>query len=186
MNHRWSSVAAACLFAALLFPAPVPAKNSAPQTKPRASDALRAEVQKFVKAYVEAQNRLDASAMMEMVSRNPEVASITMGEVLRGWDAIRDDVDEMVGSNDDMTIALGTIEVVPLGSGFVLAFAPCSIAYTDDEGPVQTRGALTLVLEKSSGRWKVLHEHASIQVPDDEEEDGGPDPADALPTARRR
>jgi ketosteroid isomerase-like protein len=186
MNHRLSSVAAAAfLGAALLFSAPVLARNTAPQAKPHSSEALRSEVQKFVKAYVEAENRLDASAMMEMVSRDPEVASITMGEVLRGWDAIRDDVDDMVGSNDDMTIALGTIEVVPLGSGYVLAFAPCSIAYTDEEGPVQTRGALSLVLEKSSGHWKVLHEHASIQVPDDEEDDNGPDPANALPAARR-
>jgi ketosteroid isomerase-like protein len=187
MNHRLSCVAAAAILgAAWLFPAPVLARNAAPQAKPHASEALRSEVQKFVKAYVEAENRLDASAMMEMVSRDPAVASITMGEVLRGWDAIRDDVDDMVGSNDDMTIALGTIEVVPLGSGYVLAFAPCSIAYTDEEGPVQTRGALSLVLEKTSGHWKVLHEHASIQVPDDEEDDDGPDPANALPAARRR
>ena len=186
MKHRMSTVAAAAFLpAALLFAPPAAARNAAPQTKPHASDALRSEVQKFVKAYVEAQNKLDASAMMDMVSRDPAVASITMGELLRGWEAIRDDVDDMVGSNDDMTIALGTIEVVPLGSGFVLAFAPCSISYTDDEGPVQTRGALSLVLEKSSGRWKVLHEHASIQVPD-EEDDDGPDPADAMPAVRRR
>jgi ketosteroid isomerase-like protein len=185
MKHRFSAAAAAALLgAALLSPAPARARNTAPPSKPHASDALRSEVQKFVKAYVEAQNKLDASAMMEMVSRDPSVASITMGEVLRGWDAIRDDVDEMVGSNDDMTIALGTIDVVPLGSGFVLAFAPCSIAYTDDEGPVQTRGALSLVLEKSSGHWKVLHEHASIQVPDDDQDDG-PDPADAMPAVHR-
>ena len=26
-------------------------------------------------------------------------------------------------------------------------------------------GALTLVIEKSSGKWKVLHEHVSLQFP---------------------
>lgn len=186
MNHRVSKIAAGALVGlALLAAAPARGRNATPQAKPHVSDALRTEVQKFVKAYVEAQNKLDASAMMDMVSRDPSVASITMGEVLRGWDAIRDDVDEMVGSNDDMTIALGNIDVVPLGSGFVLAFAPCSISYTDDEGPVQTRGALSLVLEKSSGHWKVLHEHASIQVPEDDGDDDGPDAKDAMPAVHR-
>ena len=29
----------------------------------------------------------------------------------------------------------------------------------------QMRAAMTLVLEKSSGKWKVLHEHDSLQFP---------------------
>ena len=81
-----------------------------------------------------------------------------------------------------MRIALGTIEVVPLGPIHVLAFAPCVITLRDESGEDQLRGALSLVLEKSTGKWKVLHGHASVRVPEDDEEDpeeGG----DTLPAA---
>jgi len=33
------------------------------------------------------------------------------------------------------------------------------------ENQAQMRMAMTLVLEKSSGKWKVLHEHDSLQFP---------------------
>ena len=138
-----------------------------PPPKPSA-DSVRSDVQGFVKTYVDVQNKFDASATMELVSRKPGVASIVMGEITRGWDAIRDDVDSTIGSEGRLKLALGTIDVNPLGSGFALAFAPCTITVITDSGELQLKGALTLVLEKSSGKWKVLHEHASVQLPDAE------------------
>jgi ketosteroid isomerase-like protein len=137
---------------------------AAPPSKPSV-EAVRADVQGVVKAYVEAQNKVDASAIMEMVSKSPGVASISMGEITRGWEAIRNDVDSTVGSEGQAKIALGTIDVNQLGSGFALAFAPCTITFAPEQGGLQLRGALTLVLEKSGVNWKVLHEHASAQLP---------------------
>jgi ketosteroid isomerase-like protein len=138
-----------------------------PPPKPSAESA-RSDVQGFVKTYVEVQNKFDASATMELVSRKSGVASIAMGEISRGWDAIRDDVDSTVGSEGRLKLDLGTIDVNPLGSGYALAFAPCTITVVTDGGELQLRGALTLVLEKSTGKWKVLHEHISVQLPDAE------------------
>ena len=129
------------------------------------SDATRADVQAFVKAYVEAENKGDASAIMDMISKNADVASITMGEITRGWDGIRDEVDAMTGAVERVQVAVGTIEVSQLGTNFALAFAPCTISLSASaEGP-QLRGALTLVLEKSGKAWKILHEHTSAHPP---------------------
>ncbi len=141
--------------------------GAAPPAAPTADD-LRADVQAFVKAYVEAQNKADASAIMEMVSKSPGVASIAMGEITRGWEGIRTEADAMVGSEGQFKMAVGTIDVNQLGSAFALAFAPCTITMVLEQGSVQVRGALTVVLEKSAGKWKVLHEHASAQLPTEE------------------
>ena len=43
------------------------------------------------------------------------------------------------------------------------------------ESQAQMRGAMTLVLEKSSGRWRVLHEHDSLQFPQGDFPDGAAD-----------
>jgi ketosteroid isomerase-like protein len=132
------------------------------------ADALRADVQAFVKAYVDAQNKVDASAVMEMTSKRAGVASISMGDITRGWEAIRTDMDSMVGAEGQITMALGTIDVSPLGTGFALAFAPCTITMVSVHGRIQMHGAFTVVLEKAAGKWKVFHEHSSIQLPSED------------------
>jgi len=144
------------------------ASLGASPAKTSKSDAARAEVQAFVKAYVEAENKGDASAIMEMISKNADVASVTMGEITRGWDGIRDDVDAMTGAPEKVQVTLGTIEVIPLGTNFALTFAPCTITSSAAAEGLQLRGALTLVLEKSGKAWKILHEHTSAQPPPDE------------------
>ena len=144
------------------------ASLGASPAKTSKSDAARAEVQAFVKAYVEAENKGDASAIMEMISKSTDVASVTMGEITRGWDGIRDDVDAMTGAEEKVQVTLGTIEVTPLGTNFALAFAPCTITSSAAAEGLQLRGALTLVLEKSGKAWKILHEHTSAQPPPDE------------------
>lgn len=131
-----------------------------------ANQALRNQVREFVKAYIDAQNRVDASALVDMISRKPGVSAITMGEIVRGWEAIRADVDSAVGSEGQMKISLGSIDVESLGPNFALAFAPCTLTVHTAVGDIQLRGAVTLVLEKTTGKWKVLHDHSSAQLPE--------------------
>ena len=121
-----------------------------------------------MKAYVEAQNKVDANALMEMVSQRPGVASISLGEITRGWDGIRTAVDDMIGSEGVFKISLGTTDVETLGPSFVLVYAPCTITAALEGEPVQYRGAASLVLEKTSGKWKVFHEHSSVELPEAE------------------
>jgi ketosteroid isomerase-like protein len=40
-----------------------------------------------------------------------------------------------------------------------------SVDLAAGDNQAQLRGAMTLVLEKSSGKWKVLHEHDSLHFP---------------------
>jgi len=133
-------------------------------------DSSRAEVQQFVKSYVEAQNRADATAMMEMFIRKPAASSINEGRLMHGWEAIRDAADEMAGAEGSFKLALGTMEIASLGAGNALVVAPFTLTVGSDDGSTQIHGALTLVLEKAGGKWKIIHEHQSAQPPDEDED----------------
>ncbi|PYT17911.1 MAG: hypothetical protein DMF51_01320 [Acidobacteria bacterium] len=97
----------------------------------------RVEIEQFVRTYVEANNATDPDAVMDLMSRRPDVSSVTMGAVARGPDAIRRETGTLAGIQGSHRMGLNS----------------------------DLHGALTLVIEKSSGKWKVLHEHVSLQFP---------------------
>ncbi len=128
-------------------------------------DGLVTEIRKVVHAYVDANNRADLGAMMEMFSRKGGVVSIGDGKIARGWDAIRSEANKLVAFRDRYKIFLGTVDVTFLGTGYALAVAPYTITLLIEESAnVRIRGALTLVLDNSSGTWKIMHEHSSSAV----------------------
>ncbi|HEX7078278.1 MAG TPA: nuclear transport factor 2 family protein [Candidatus Eisenbacteria bacterium] len=161
--------------------APAPAgKTSTTAKAPRGAEAARAEVQAFVKGYIDAANRADVTAMMEMVSRRPDVSSVTDGVITRGWESIREDNDQFAGKEGTYKFSLGSIDVTPLGPGFALAVAPVAVTVVTDQDTLQADSALSLVLEKSAGKWKIVHEHMSGQEPEGDQDldngDGEGDP----------
>ncbi len=125
----------------------------------------RDEVQRFVLAYIDASNGADPAAAMNLISRRPEVSTAEMGTISRGWEAIHAEVDKLAGTPGTHEVSLGTMDITALGPGYVLVVASMSIDLAIGDHQAQMRGAMTLVLEKSSGRWKVLHEHDSLQFP---------------------
>ena len=126
-------------------------------------DAMRTEVQQVVRAYVDANNKADVTAMMEMMSRAPGVSSVNDGSITRGWDAIRTANDAVVGKVSGYNMAFGSIDVLPVGATTALVVAPVTITVTAGERSSQESGAMTLVLEKSDKSWKIIHEHYSSQ-----------------------
>lgn len=151
-----SRVLACLVVASLLATAALAAEGAA---------SPRNEVRQLVRAYVDAQSKPDATAVLDMVSHKASVTSIEMGRITRGWDTIRMQVDEGIGSPFNAKMTLGVVDVEVLGSAHALAVAPFSATISTPQGEIQVHGALTLVVEKSGGAWKVLHEHSSVQVP---------------------
>jgi len=157
-RRRWSMERALILIVGLACLAPSMA------VAPRPDDVVT-EVRKVVHAYVDANSRADVNVMMEMVSRTAGVVSIGDGKIARGWDAIRSEANKLVGFQDRYQILLGPVDVSGLGTRHALAVAPYTITLLTEEGAkVKVRGALTLVLEKTSGAWKIMHEHSSSAV----------------------
>ena len=136
----------------------------APALGAQVRTAMRADVQNVVRAYVEAHNRADATALMDIVKRTPEATSVSDGEITRGWEAIRTAIDELTGKEGTFKVAIGTMDVTPLGAAFALVVAPTTIAVVTAEGTTEVRGAVTLVLEKTTAGWKVINEHYSTKA----------------------
>ena len=134
---------------------------AAPASK---SPSVREDVQGFVRAFVDASNRADVTAVMEMYSQKAGIASIGDGEITRGWDAIRTESDEIVGKEGAYKISLGSIDVMPIGTLGAIAFAPYAVTVATDQGATQLSGAISLVLEKTGGAWKIVHEHTSFKA----------------------
>ncbi|HYS77807.1 MAG TPA: SgcJ/EcaC family oxidoreductase [Candidatus Dormibacteraeota bacterium] len=125
----------------------------------------RAEVEQFVRAYVEANNAADPAAVMDLMSRRPDVSSVTMGAVARGPEAIRRETGTLAGFQGSHRMLLAGMDVVPLGPGYALVVAQVTFELAAEGLNSDLHGAVTLVVEKSSGKWKVLHEHVSLQFP---------------------
>jgi hypothetical protein len=60
---------------ALLLVLSTTASTQQPQGQPATASGARAEVQKFVNAYIDAHNRADATSLSEAMSRRAEVSS---------------------------------------------------------------------------------------------------------------
>ena len=131
---------------------------------PATPAAQRAEIQQAVRAYIEAHNRSDAATIADMYSRQPGVTSVGDGQIMRGWDRIREAFDQLVGTAGKFKIDIGSIDVVPLGPGYALALTSYSLSLGTGAEATQQRGAMTLVFQKQEGEWKVIHDHTSTQT----------------------
>lgn len=148
----------AILAAALLF-------TRSPLASQQKTPDVRADVQNFIRSFITATNNADAATLVEMYARIPEVASLSEGGITRGWDAIRSEADSLLGLQGRYHIDLGSVDVVPLGPTHALAFAGASFTFNTPQGTVQVHGALTFVLRKMTGGWKIIHDHSSFQAP---------------------
>lgn len=133
-------------------------------------DAVRSEVQDFVREYADAVNKGDITAAMEMVSRSQGVTSTTDGEISRGWEAIRTKEDAFTGKEGSYKVSVGSVDVTPLGASHALAVATMTMTVAADGQVAQQEGAVTFVLEKSKSGWKIVHEHYSSTKGSDEGE----------------
>lgn len=135
--------------------------------RPDPDAMMRAEIQKRVRTFVEAANRGDVSALMEMYSHKPEVASVGYGGIARGWDAIRIDNEQLVGKEGSFTISIGLIDVVPLGTTYALAFTSGMITAASETVRrvrlAQVPVAFTFLFERSRDGWMIVHQHASAK-----------------------
>jgi ketosteroid isomerase-like protein len=132
-----------------------------------APSAVR-DAERFVKRYVDALNRADVPAIMDMYSRRADLTFISVGEIVRGRDAIREETDWLTGREGSYKVSLGAIEVTPLGSSYALVVVPIVTTMDLQPDAMQLPGAMTLVLEWSEGGWTIVHEHWSSQAQDDE------------------
>jgi len=124
----------------------------------------RSQVLAFVRSYADAENRADVAAVMEMYDHSPSLVVVSDGEIVRGWDAVREQSNQVLGKEGLFKISIGSFDVVPLGTSRALAVGPAVVTVQTGQGPVQAEQAETLLLEKRQGKWIIVHEHSSTKV----------------------
>src|SRR5262245_33098674 len=144
MKSRWTICALAIICSACA-PAPQPPSQ--------------AEVEAFVHQYTEVTRAGDSSKVMSLFSRDAGVSSAGAGMIFKGWDTIKKVTDETIAEVRELPIAIGAIEVTPLGPDTVVAVFPMKLG----KAPLWAEGAGTIVLKRTSEGLRILHEHYSLR-----------------------
>jgi uncharacterized protein (TIGR02246 family) len=124
---------------------------------------LRDEIEMLLNAYVTAEQAQDPASIMNLMSRRTSVTSVTQGRILSGRTAIQRESELAAHSQKPPKISLNTIAVSPLGEDYALAVAEYTVRVHLTRGPLEFQGVWTVVLERTDGEWKILHEHHSDQ-----------------------
>jgi ketosteroid isomerase-like protein len=104
-----------------------------------------------------------------MYNREPSVTSVGNGKITRGWDQIREEADRHLdaGLAGKFRLAIGTVDVTPIGADHALALAKFNLTVADPSGAeVKLPGAMTLLFQKIEGEWRIIHDHTSYQAQD--------------------
>ena len=127
----------------------------------------RNEIQQAVRAYVDAANKGDFTSFADMYSRQVGVTSVGDGKITRGWDNVRQDIDQHLNLAGKFSIGLGSLDVTLLGPVYALAVAKFNLTVGPGNGQqVQRSGAMTLLFQKSGSEWKIIHDHTSMEAED--------------------
>jgi uncharacterized protein (TIGR02246 family) len=131
----------------------------------QATGGQRQEVLAFVRAYFDAANRSDMTAYVDMYAQLPDLLMVNDGQITRGWNAVRDEANQMMGTEGAFRISPGVVEVTPLTPDLALAVVPYVLTVNTQQGPQQLRGAMTLVVRKTAQGWRIIHDHTSNAPP---------------------
>ena len=118
-----------------------------------------------LRAYVDAATRGDPEAMLALYSSTSDISSVAQGDLRRGRDAVRADLDSSAGPDARFQLTAGTADVRRLGDSAMLVVAPVTISAQTDTGPARIHGALTLVAANEGGAWRIVHDHFSFVPP---------------------
>jgi len=116
--------------------------------------------------------------MMKMFSKSSGVTSVGDGTISHGWHSIQTDAQQFIGREGTFRFTVGSVDVTPLGEAYVLAVAPLTVQTIGQDDNVEVPAAMTFVLQRDGGSWKVIHEHWSSKESDDVEGDDQDDEGD--------
>ena len=125
----------------------------------------RQDVLAFVRAYVDAANRGDITAYIDMYAQRRDLITVSDGQLTRGWDALRDEANQMMGTEGAYRISAGSVDVITLAGDMAIAVFPFVATVSTQQGPVQLRGAMSLVVQKTPQGWRIIHDHTSSTPP---------------------
>ena len=119
------------------------------------------EVRKLLKDSEDAWNRGDLVTFSSYYDDSPETTFIGREVVRGGVEAILGRYRRAYPTRDAMgTLEFSEIAVRPLAEGVALATGKFTLRRTAAGGG-DASGRFTLILQRKSGKWKIIHDHTS-------------------------
>ncbi len=115
-----------------------------------------------VRAVIEAQqaawNRGDLEGFMEGYAKEDSITFVSGDTVTRGWQTVLDRYRKNYDSRAKMgTLTFSELEFKPLSEFYVMAVGRYELARDGD----RPRGRFTLVFRRTTGGWRIVHDHTS-------------------------
>jgi ketosteroid isomerase-like protein len=126
----------------------------------RLEEHVQSEVEGMLREQVDAWNNGDLDRFMNTYLKSDTLTFASVDGELRGWDTVRARYQKKYGTNKESMghLAFSDLEITPLGHTHALAIGHWHIT---NPGKPDLNGIFSLVLIKSDGAWKILHDHTS-------------------------
>lgn len=125
------------------------------------STTPQAEISSILGRQTAAWNRGDVEEFMGYYERSDQLTFSSAGQVTRGWDRTLARYRERYPSRNLMgTLTFDDLEVRMLSTEAALVLGRWHL---EREQP--TGGTFTLVFQKRTGRWLIVHDHTSVNAP---------------------
>jgi ketosteroid isomerase-like protein len=148
-----------CLARALLPLYLVACGGATMPPRPAFASADRDGVIAVLRSQQDAWNRGDLDAFMAGYARTPELLFTSGGNVRRGWDETYRKYRERYGAAPETMgkLAFEVLEVQPVGHDGAVLLGRWRLTDTPNAGG----GVFSIVLEKRSEGWRIIHDHTS-------------------------
>ena len=128
------------------------------------SDATVDGVTAVLKSQTEAWNRGDLDAFMQGYLNSPKTSYVSGGKKVTSYDALRENYQKKYGNNPESMgkLTMSDLDITPLGRDHALCVGHWHLECANQPA---LGGIYSLVFSKEHGKWKVIHDHTSLDAP---------------------
>lgn len=121
------------------------------------------EIRAEVGRYVSAVNSGDARAVADLYIRKTGVSSAGDGEITEGWQGVLALLGDVIRAMGRVTMSAESVTVTPIGDNASIAVFVYQWTGVRGRDTTRSRGAMTLVYERTPQGWRVVHDHTSTR-----------------------
>lgn len=126
----------------------------------RIQEHIETEVEGILREQVDAWNVGDLDRFMNTYLKSENLTFASVDGEIRGWETVRQRYQKKYGTNKDTMghLDFSDLEITPLGHTHALAVGHFHITIP---GKPNINGIFSLVLIKTDGAWKIVHDHTT-------------------------
>lgn len=139
-----------------------PAKEAGSNKVSKAEQKLQEEVDTLLDAQCDAWNRGNLNDFMSAYLNSPETSFSSGGKMTWGFESLKERYNKKYGESEESmgTVHFSELKIRSLSRAHDAALALGRWHLDRKQGSVG--GLFSLALEKRSGKWKIVHDHTSI------------------------